>query len=238
MEAGGYVTLTRQAGLLREMASVAQNIANLSTTGYRREGVTFAEHVAALGRGEASLSMAHAHARHVDESQGALKPTGGRFDFAIEGPGFFQLEGAEAPELTRAGAFSPDAEGFLAAPDGARLLDAGGAPVFVPPGAREIALASDGTLTADGQPLAEIGLVLPGDPADLTRRAGARFAAEGALIPVENGRIVQGFVEGSNVDPVAEIARMIEVQHAYQLGQTFLDREDERLRGVVQTLGK
>ena len=236
MDNAGYVTLTRQAGLLREISSVANNIANLSTSGYRRDAVIFSEHVAALDGGP-SLSMAAAAARGFDDRPGPLDPTGGIFDFAVEGPGFFLLETSAGPMLSRAGSFSPDADGLLAAPDGALLLDAGGTPVFVPPGAGQLALAGDGTLSAAGQPLAQIGLVQPADPATLSRSAGARFTAAD-VVPVEAPRMLQGFLEGSNVNPVAEIARMIEVSRAYEAGQSFLEREDARVRSLIRGLGR
>lgn len=238
METPGYTALTRQSGLLREMASVANNIANASTTGFRREGLVFSEYVKVLEPGEPSLSMASANVRHIDNTQGPLTQTGGTFDFAIEGEGFFMVETADGPVLTRAGSFTPSAEGELVAPDGARLLDGGGAPVFVPTDAMSVALAADGTLSADGVPLNQIGLYLPADVNELSRREGVRFAVEGEVLPVEDARILQGFIESSNVDPMSEIARMIEVQQAYQLGQQFLDKEDERIRGVLQTLGR
>lgn len=238
METPGYTSLTRQSGLLREMQSVANNIANTSTTGFRREGLVFSEYVKVLEPGESSLSMASANVRNIDNTQGPLTQTGGTFDFAIEGAGFFMVETAEGPLLTRAGSFTPSAEGELVAPDGARLLDGGGAPVFVPPDAKSIALAADGTLSADGVPLNQIGLYLPAGANELSRREGVRFAVEGEVLPAEGAAILQGFVESSNVDPISEIARMIEVQHAYQLGQQFLDKEDERIRGVLQTLGR
>jgi len=238
MDSAGYTSLTRQSGLMREMQTVANNIANVSTTGFRREGLIFAEHVKALEPGEPSLSMATGNVRNLDTSQGPLTQTGGRFDFAIEGDGFFLLETAEGQQLTRAGSFTPSAEGELVAPDGARLLDAGGAPVFVPPDAASVALAADGTLSADGIPLTQVGLYMPADLNELTHREGVRFAVEGDLLPVEESAILQGFVENSNVDAVVEIARMIEVQHAYQMGQQFLEKEDERIRSVLQTLGR
>jgi flagellar basal-body rod protein FlgF len=238
VDAAGYVALTRQTGLLREMETIAQNIANVSTTGYRREGLIFAEHVRRAGDGMGSVSMAHAHARHIDLAQGPLTRTGGTFDFAIEGPGFFQLLAGDAPELTRAGVFGPNGEGLLAAADGALLLDAGGAPIFVPPDAAEIVLASDGSLSADGRPIALIAPVMPADPTTLSRRDGARFSVTGDVEPMPDSRVLQGFVEAANVDPMAEIARMIEVQHAYQLGQSFLEKEDERIRATVRTLGQ
>jgi len=238
MDNSGYIVLTRQSGLMRDMQAVAHNIANLSTTGYRREGVVFSEYVRALEGGMPSLSMAHANARHVSAQQGALEATGGVFDLAIEGEGFFLVETPEGERLTRAGAFRPNEASELVTPDGHRVLDAGGAPVFVPPDARSYGIAADGTLSADGAPVAEIGVVRPVDPVSLRREAGTLFRVDGDIEPVEAPRIVQGYLEGANIDPVLEIARMIEVQRAYELGQSFLDREDERIRAVVQTLGR
>lgn len=236
MDAAGYATLNRQSGLMREMGVVANNIANSSTTGFRREGVVFSEYVAALDQ-DPSLSMANASGRVVDLSQATLSQTGGTFDFAIQGEGFFLIDTPEGERLTRAGSFTPSAEGELVTPDGYRLLDAGGAPVFVPPDSKRVALAADGTLSAGGQPIAQIGLWQPSDPLSLRHQSGTLFAA-GAVEPAEGAQVLQGMLEDSNVEPVSEIARMITVQRAYELGQKFLDAEDERVRGVIQTLGR
>ncbi len=237
MENASYATLTRQSGLLREMQAVANNIANLSTTGFRAEGVVFAEHVRALGRGEGSLSMATANARHIHLDQGALTPTGGSFDFAIEGEGFFLVQTPDGEALTRAGHFMPSAEGELVTPDGHFVLDAGGAPIFIPPDVRNVTLASDGTLSADGRPLSVLGVWQPVDPHDLQHQSGVQFRAEGGVEPAPPATLLQGFLEESNVNPVAQITRMIEVQRSYELGQSFLDKEDERIRGFLRTVG-
>ena len=238
MDNAGYVALTRQSGLMAEMQSVAHNLANMSTTGFRREGVIFSEFVKTLDGAEPSLSMATANTREIDLSQGSLTQTGGTFDFAIQGDGFFLIETPQGPRLSRAGSFTPSAEGELVTADGNRVLDNGGAPIFVPPDARSISLAADGTLSADGKPLSQVGLWQPTDPLDLIHEAGTLFKAEKGTEPVEGGMILQGYLEDSNVNPVLEITRMIEVQRAYELGQTFLDREDQRIRGVIQTLGR
>ncbi|VDC20334.1 flagellar hook-basal body complex protein [Pseudogemmobacter humi] len=235
MDSAGYVALSRQSGLMREMQMVANNIANLSTNGFRREGMVFSEHVARLER-EPSLSMAHGNARMVDLSQAGLTQTGGAFDLAIQGDGFFLVETPQGERLTRAGSFTPSAEGELVTPGGFRLLDAGGAPVFVPPGAK-IAIGEDGTISANGEAIGQIGLWQPADPLALRHQSGTFFDG-GAVEPAEGSRLMQGFLEESNVNPVAEIARMIEVQRAYEMGQKFLDAEDNRARQVIQTLGQ
>jgi flagellar basal-body rod protein FlgF len=236
MDAAGYTTLSRQSGLMREMQIVANNIANLSTKGYRREGTVFAEHVSRM-EDEPSLSMPHATGRVVDLSQASLTMTGATFDFAIQGDGFFLIETPQGNRLTRSGSFTPNEAGELVNGDGLRLLDAGGAPIFIPPGSGPVGMGEDGTISAGGAPLAQVGLWQPADPMALRHQSGTLFDG-GELVPVENGRVFQGFLEESNVNPVSEIARMIEVQRAYELGQKFLDAEDARARGVIETLGR
>lgn len=236
MDAAAYATLNRQSGLMREMGVVANNIANASTTGFRREGVVFSEFVAVLDQ-DPSLSMAHASGRHVDLSQSTIGQTGGSFDFAIQGEGFFLIDTPQGQRLTRAGSFTPNESGELVTPDGYRLLDAGGAPIFIPPDAKGVGMSADGTLSANGQPIAQVGLWQPSDPLSLQHQSGTMFSASG-VEPAEGATVLQGMLEDSNVEPVSEIARMIEVQRAYELGQKFLDAEDERVRGVITTLGR
>lgn len=237
MDAAGYTTLTRQTGLQHEMQAIANNLANSATTGFRREGVIFAEHLRRL-EDAPSLSMARASGRSIDLTPGDLATTGGAFDFAIRGDGFFLLETPQGNRLSRAGSFSPDAAGDLVNPDGHRLLDLGGSPVFIPAAAGPVHLAADGTLSADGTALARLGLWQPADPADLRHEGGTLFATTGGEVPAEGAVLLQGQVEGSNVNPFAEVARMIEVQRAYEAGQGFLDREHERKQGVIRTLGR
>ena len=234
MENAGYTTLTRQSGLMREMQVVANNIANSATTGFRQEGLVFAEFIRETGDG-ASLSMASAQARTTSMVQGALTKTGGDLDLAIEGEGFFLIETPAGQRMTRAGNFALSAEGDLVTNDGYRVLDAGGAPVFVPPDAAGLGISADGTISVGGQPLGQIGLVQPADQIDLVREDGVMFRTEGEIEPVPDGRVLQGFLEGANVDPVGQIARMIEVQRAYEMGQSFLDAENERILSALDT---
>jgi flagellar basal-body rod protein FlgF len=238
MDLAGYVALTRQSGLARELQSVANNVANLSTTGYRREGVIFAEEVRALPIEGGSVAMTAARARYTDTLQGSLQETGGALDLAVEGDGYFTVMTPAGERLTRAGAFTRDAEGVVVSMDGHRLLDEGGGEITIPFEARAIAVAADGTVSVDGAPAAKIGLVDVADQTQLFREAGVLFRAGAGTIPVEDGRVLQGFLEQSNVNPVAEMARMVEVQRAYEYGQKLIDQEDERIRLVVRTLGQ
>ncbi len=238
MDTAGYVSLTRQVGLWKEMQTVANNIANMSTTGYRREGVVFAEMIQALPTEGGSVAMTAARARFSDPSQGGLTHTKNPFDLAIQGRGYFMVETAEGNRLTRAGAFVKNTAGELVNPDGLRVLDLGGAPIFIPPDAAQIAVAQDGTVSTNGRPLAQIGIFDVEDPNAMLRQSGTIFDPGEEPIPVDDPMVLQGFVEGSNVNPVREIARMIEVQRTYELGQKFLENEHERMRNVSRTLGQ
>ncbi|WP_415922543.1 flagellar hook-basal body complex protein [Tateyamaria sp. SN6-1] len=237
MDSTGYIALTRQSGLMREMQVVANNIANTATSGFRQEGVTFSEYVSAM-RGGPSLSMGQGNVRQTSFEQGALDQTGGTYDLAIEGDGFFLIETPEGERLTRAGGFSSNAEGDLVTFDGYRVLDAGGAPVFVPPDARSISISPDGTISADGALVGQIGVVRPLDQADLVREGGVMFRSDAGFEPSDTARVLQGFVETSNVDPIGQLARMIEIQRAYEMGQNFLNSEDERVRRAMDAMMK
>jgi flagellar basal-body rod protein FlgF len=235
MDSTGYITLSRQSGLQREMQVVANNIANAATTGFRAEGVIFSEYVKAVD-GEASLSMGQGNIGKTSFEQGGLRQTGGTFDFAIEGDGYFVIQTPMGDRLTRAGAFSPSADGQLVTPDGFPVLDAGRAPLFVPAGAGTLAVSSDGTLSINGAPLGQMAIVRPLEPLRMIREDGVMFRADAGDVPTEDARVLQGFVEGSNVNPLLELSRMIEVQRAYEMGQSFLKTEDERVRTAVKTL--
>jgi len=80
--------------------------------------------------------------------------------------------------------------------------------------------------------------VRPVDPITMSRAAGTLFAVDGDIEPLETQSILQGFIEESNVNPILEMTRLIEVQRAYERGQNLLETEDERIRSVIQTLGR
>lgn len=231
-----YASLTRQSGLMREMRAIANNMANANTTGFRREGVLFSEYMVPLdGRGE-TLAMANSRGRMVDLEPGGMTLTNGIYDLAIEGDGFFMVQTPQGNRLTRAGAFQTNPEGEIVNPDGYQLLDDGQAPIVIPPGTRSVGIGADGTVSADGQAVGKVGVFANPDPADLRHVAGTLFDPGTAPEPMDDAKVRQGFVEESNVNPVTEIARMIEVQRAYELGQSFLDQEDQRIRQAITSL--
>lgn len=233
-----YVALTRQKGLRTELQVIANNLANMSTKGFRAERVVFSEMVQALPTDGGSVAMTGVNARYVDALPGSHQQTGGTFDLAIGGQGFFMIEAQGGIRLSRNGAFSPNENGELITTDGSRVLDAGGAPIFIPPDATQVNISRDGTIAIDGQPQGQIGLVNVEDMDALVRQGANYFSTDQAFQAVIDPIISQGFLEASNVNPVTEITRMIEVQRAYELGQKLMEREDQRVRNVIRTIGQ
>ena len=238
MDNAGYVLLTRQSGLLDQLDVIATNIANAETTGYRREATMFSEFVKAVGGGSDSVSMATLKGRYADMAQGVLEQTGGQFDIAIEGDGFFLVQTPDGDRLTRSGAFTTNPEGVLVTLEGHPVLDEGGAQIFIPPDAANIQIGLDGTLSTNGQQIGRIAVVTVEDPAALRRASGTQLIADAPLIPVEDVRVAQGFLEASNVNPLLELTALIDVQRAYELGQSLAEKEAERIQQAIRTLGR
>ena len=244
MNETGYINISRQAGLLRELSMIANNIANISTTGYRREGAVFSEYVKAQDKAQASnglnssqdsTSIGNMAAHYSDFSSGDMKQTGGTFDLAIDGDGFFSVGTQDGPRLTRAGNFMLNKDGALVTPSGYSVLDDAGSPIQIPPGASAISIAGDGTISADGSPVGRIG-VLTAPHEEIKRVGDNLLVAENGGQPVAETRVLQGFLEGSNVNPVLEIARMIEVQRSYEAGQKLFDIDSDRISKVITAI--
>lgn len=229
-----YSALGRQTGLVQELQVVANNLANASTSGYKADRAVFAEYIVSAGAQAPSRSMGGLAGHAFDLEQGGLKPTGGQFDFAVQGEGFFALETDAGQRLTRAGHFQLSADGALVDANGARVLGQGGGPIVIPADASQIAVAGDGTISADGVPFDQVGLVIP--IGDMLRDTNAYFMAPEGFEPATDAQLVQGALELSNVSSVLEVARMIEVQRAYEAGQALLEREDQRINQLISAV--
>lgn len=237
MEHTGYITLTRQSGLMRELQLVANNIANAATTGFRQEGLVFSEFVQQMNDAP-SVSMSYGNSNVFSNVQGGLSETGGMFDLALEGDGYFSVDTPTGTRLTRAGNFNVNVEGTLVTQDGFPVLDIGGAAITLPVGFRELRVSDHGVISADGQLVSQIGVSNPSQPTLLSRVSGAMFAFDGDIEAVENPKVLHGFLESSNVDPMSQIARLVEIQRSYEMGQSFLDSEDERIRDAIKALSR
>jgi flagellar basal-body rod protein FlgF len=229
-----YAALSRQAGLEREFTSVANNVANASTAGFRGERHSFSEYVRAIP-GEPSLSLTRVGARSIDLQQGELVATNGPLDVAIIGPGFFVVETPLGERLTRAGAFLRNAEGVLTTADGHYVHGEGGGAITIAAGAEQITISADGTISAGDAALGKLRIV-DADVAGLQREGSSLFRST-APVAERIATVRQGFIESSNVSPVIELSRMIEVQRAFEIGAQFLSEENDRIARAIEAIG-
>ena len=235
MSSSIFTTLARQQGLVQEMQVVANNLANASTTGYKSDRAIFAEFLVSTGGGPGtSLSMGGLGGHSFKFEQGSLNFTGGQLDLAIQGEGFFVVETPQGPRLTRAGHFQLSAEGQLTDAHGHAVLSAGGNPITVPPEATTVSFGSDGTLSANGEIIDQVGIVQ--SQGAVQRESNSYFSAPEGYAALPDAQLVQGALEQSNVSPVLEVARMIEVQRAYEAGQALLEREDQRISQLISAV--
>lgn len=226
-----YASLGRQEGLMREMEVVANNLANSSTVGYKSDRAIFSEFIVSGGRDAPSVSMGGLGGHAFDLTQSSLAFTGSNFDIALQGEGYFLVRTEAGDRLTRAGHLQLSAEGELIDSNGNAILEAGGNPITLPPTIEQLSIGNDGSIAADGQLIGQIGIVVPND--QILRDSNTYFVAPNGVRPTEEATIIQGALEQSNVSPVLEVSRMIEVQRAYEAGQAMLEREDQRISQVI-----
>ncbi|MCS6877265.1 MAG: flagellar basal-body rod protein FlgF [Geminicoccaceae bacterium] len=235
MDTTSYVALSRQVALERAMTVIANNLANLGTTGFKAERMLFATVLERAGEpGRVAFVQDVATVR--DDAQGALRVTGGPLDLAIQGEGFFTVRTAAGERYTRAGQLRRDASGALVTALGHELLDEGGQPLVLPPEETAPRIAADGTISGTSGVLGRIRLVRFADPASLRLEGEGLYASEAPPIPGAPGAIVQGALEESNVKGVLELARMIEVARAFEGTQKMLETHHELVRKAIERI--
>ncbi|WGF87613.1 flagellar hook-basal body complex protein [Marinivivus vitaminiproducens] len=236
MDNPSLALLSHQTGLQRRVDIVANNIANAGTTGFRREGLVFASRVERLDVPGRRFAMTEDRMSFTDPTAGGLTVTGNPLDMALDGDGLFAVQAGTGVAYTRDGRFMPDAEGRLVTATGHPVLDEGGAPIVLPPGAEALAVSADGTLSADGEAVAVIGRYRV--DAGARRGADGLITTAGAAGPAPDTRVLGGHIENANVNPVRELTDLIEAQRAYERGQSMIEGEDERLRRAAERLAR
>lgn len=240
MENSIYIGLSRQVALQEQMDIVANNIANVNTPGYRAHNAVFLEYLSkqrnAEKAGNDSISMVHDYGQFMNTESGPLRSTGNPLDVALEGPGFFGITTPDGVQYTRAGNFRMTGDGTLVTGSGMPVADQGGGEIVIPEDALEVKIARDGTVSTDQGVLAQMMVVEFEKPQDLVAQGNGLYKTEDTGNPAENTTVMQGMLEGSNVNAVMEMTRMIDVSRAYQSTQRMLQAEHDRQRGMIQTL--
>ena len=242
MENPSFIALSQQVALSRHMEVLANNLANMNTPAFKAERLVFTElleETQAPGLDDMGpMSFVEPHATYLDFSEGSLTPTGNPLDVAISGDGFFAVQTAEGTAYTRAGRFSLDAEGTLVTSSGAPVLATGGAPVQID-ATSPISIAGDGTISTDQGVVARLQVVRFDDSQQLQRGPNGTYTAgDETPIEVASPQIVQGMVEESNVSPILEMTRLIDVSRSYQRMTQVIEAEHQRQKSAINTLSK
>ena len=238
-----YVGLSRQMVLRKEMDIVANNIANMDTAGFKVESMMQKTDPAAPARtfgGPAPVKFVTADGVARDFGQGVLTRTGGPLDMAIEGAAFFQVQTPDGPRFTRDGRFTTDSTGKLVTQGGLAVLDASGGEIVIDAEKGEVAIGPDGSMSQGNETVGKVGMFEFANPGVLSKTGDNLFrnVSNLAAEPAVEARVRQGFLEGSNVRPVLEITRMVEVSRAYEQTAKMIDSEADLSRRAVERLGK
>ena len=238
-----YVGLSRQMVLRREMDIVANNIANADTTGFKVESLaekTNPAEPAFTLQGPRPVKFVGEDGVLRDFGQGGLRSTGAPLDVAIEGEGFFQVTTAQGPRYTRDGRFRMDDQGRVVTENGDAVLDDGGGEITIDPEKGPVTIARDGTISQGQERVGKLGVVRFASLAGLSKDGDGLYRTSANVTPeaAPDAVLHQGSVEGSNVNAVLEVTRMIEVTREYEKISKLMDQNSDLDRRSIERLGR
>lgn len=258
MVRGLYTGYTGMLNQQYRLDTITNNLANATTTGYKREDTTaraFDDVLAVKvkdrsvnylnqGIGKMSLGVKIGE-NYVDYSQGSLVGTENTYDLALEGNGFFSISftdksGNETIKYTRDGSFTVDAEGTLRTKDGDYVLNDAGEQIILPTDTTDVVFDSLGNIYIDGEYTDTLGIADFEDYDYLAKDTGENYfiAVDGAVPTEWTGKIHQGYKEASNINVISEMVEMIEIQRAYEANQRVIQTEDSLLEKSVNQIGR
>lgn len=227
---------------IRQQEAIANNMANVSTPGYKKEAVFTQE----LSRAEAKKAPRRAdwetpmiNQVYSNFDQGTFDKTGNALDMALEGDGFFVVETPEGTqELTRAGNFELDRTGFIVNPEGKRLLGDGG-PINAA-GNGAVSVSENGQIEVEGDVVGTVQVVNVEDPNQLIKVGKYGYILPEGVEPTQasNYMVRQGYLENANVDIVRQMVEMIVSYRHYEASANALKTQDDSLDRLINNVGK
>ncbi len=235
-----YLAVSRQTALMRQMDVIANNIANLDTTGYRAERMLFKDYVVNAGR-ENEIAFSQDVASVLDTSQGEIRATHRKLDVAINGEGFFAVDTPLGERYTRVGSFQVAGDGSLVTPEGYKVKGAGGA-IQLQPDDVDIRIGEDGTILigAGGDTRGRINVVNFDNQQSLKRHGNGLYESEAAprQATADEYALVQGALEKSNVVSVKELTALIQTSRSTGTTQKIISDMHNLERRTIQTLAR
>ena len=241
MENPTYIALSRLMSQQRAMDVVANNIANADTPGYKAQHVQFTDWLLrtqgpTAASGEDTLEFTQDRATWRDDTPGALTHTGEPLDLALGGAGYFQVQTSNGIRLTRAGRFAIQADGTVGDSAGNPLLDDGGSPIHVGATDRQISVSANGTIESENGRIGKVGIVTPVDSNRLVPEGSHLLRPDTKTSPFDQPQVVQGALESSNVQPINEMTRMMQMEREFQFMTQFVQSEGDRQQSAIDTL--
>ncbi|MGD0104862.1 MAG: flagellar hook-basal body complex protein [Rhodopila sp.] len=225
----------------RAMDITANNIANANTPGFRTERVQFSDWISQQANtasvpGGRSITYTQDRATYREQQPGTLTHTANPFDLALTGDGYFTVNTKDGPRLTRDGRLGPMPDGTLADSNGNPVLDTNGKPIQIGTTDTQVTIAGDGSVTTENGQVGKIGVVRPTDPMRLRAEGATNFVSDSPTTPVTSPGLVQGAVEGSNVQPVLEVTRMMDNERQFQFVTQLVQAEGDREQQTIDKL--
>jgi flagellar basal-body rod protein FlgF len=240
MDNTSYIALSREAALWRQMAVVANNMANANTPGFKSEQMMFTSYLAKTKSDETPFGRKLAFAQDYgvlhDTREGPLTQTGDPLDIAIHGPGYYTVDTPGGQRYTRAGHFRLDESGMVVTTAGYPVLQENGNPIVLAPGEKSITVAGDGTISTEN---GQIGKLMVSNFANeqlLQPMGDGTFQTSQNPVPVSRPNVVQGMLEESNVQPVVEMTNMLNIMRSYEGVMNMIQNEHDRQMKAIETL--
>jgi flagellar basal-body rod protein FlgF len=238
MQPSLYVALSGQIALQRRLETIAHNVANVSTAGFRSEEVKFSTILSRVPPDPAAFATSNG--TYLNRNGGELVQTQDPFDVAVRGDAWIAIDVDGQQVYTRDGRMHMTPTGDLQTLNGNSILDVGGAPITIDPNGGPPQIAADGSIVQNNRPLGAIGLFTIPDEARLTYAGNSgvipSLPAEPALDFTRYG-LVQGFMERSNVNPVLEMTHLIAVQRSFEALTNVISTTESTFAEGIRTLG-
>ncbi|GEO83450.1 MULTISPECIES: flagellar basal-body rod protein FlgF [Alphaproteobacteria] len=241
MQSGLYVSLSSQMALERRLTTIADNMANVNTVGFRATDVKFDQVLSKTQNDiNAKIAFVNQGNDYLSTRNGELSQTGNTLDFAVKGDAWFAINTPVGQVLTRDGRFTMKETGELVSVQGYPVLDAGGAPIQLNRAGGPPTVGADGKIVQDDRQVATIGLF----SADITK-GFVRFENSGVSMVdqpkpvVDNAEvaIMQGYLENSNVNGIGEMTQLIQVNRAFESISSLMRDSESSLSDAIKVLG-
>lgn len=220
-----------------QMESIANNVANMTTPSYKGERTLFHEYLSGP-RTPKTITYPQLKGLFRETQEGPVAATGNPLDVALRGKGYLVIETPEGTRFTRDGHLSLNSKGQIVTQQGHPVLGLNSRPMTVPQDAKSVNIATDGTISAGDTQIGQFKLVAFENEQHLVRTGDGLYRTDARQDRATDVEVLQGNLEGSNIQPVLEITRMIEASRIYQSAQKIINSEDDRIRKAIERLSK